>query len=88
MLLMLINAHVNVQPANFKGLHNVEKCRNLFEELRPDGWVVNEHYERRCQQYLKTAEWKALYASRKSISPLTRQQGSQQFNSFQFGASN
>ncbi|KAN0072758.1 hypothetical protein V8E54_008872 [Elaphomyces granulatus] len=43
------------------GRHNVEKCRNLFEELRPDGWVVHEHQERRCQQYLKTAEGRALY---------------------------
>ena len=47
------------------GRHNVEKCRNLFEELRPDGWVVHEHQERRCQQYLKTAEGKALYHEQK-----------------------
>jgi hypothetical protein len=47
------------------GRHNVEKCRNLFEELRPDGWVIHEHKERRCQQYLKTAEGKALYHEQK-----------------------
>lgn len=47
------------------GRHNVEKCRNLFEELRPDGWVIHEHQERRCQQYLKTAEGKALYHEQK-----------------------
>jgi hypothetical protein len=47
------------------GRHNVEKCRNLFEELRPDGWVVHEHQERRCQQYLKTAEGRALYHEQK-----------------------
>jgi hypothetical protein len=47
------------------GRHNVEKCRNLFEELRPDGWVVHEPQEHRCQQYLKTAEGRALYDEQK-----------------------
>lgn len=47
------------------GNHPVKRCRNLFEELRPDGWVVNEHQERRCQQYLKTSEGKALYQEQK-----------------------
>ena len=55
------------------GRHNVEKCRNLFEELRPDGWVVHEPQERRCQQYLKTAEGRALYHEQKNISPPTCQ---------------
>lgn len=47
------------------GRHNVKRCRNLFEELRPDGWVVNELQERRCQEYLKTPEGKALYEEQK-----------------------
>jgi hypothetical protein len=44
-----------------KGRHDVKKCFNLFEELRPDGWVISELHEQRCQQYLKTAEGKTLY---------------------------
>jgi hypothetical protein len=43
------------------GRHDVKHCRNLFEELRPDGWVVNKHQARRCEQYLKTAEGRVLY---------------------------
>jgi hypothetical protein len=48
-----------------KGRHNVKQCRNLFEELRPDGWLVHELQERRCQQYLKTAEGRAFYEEQK-----------------------
>lgn len=47
------------------GEHTVEQCWNLFEELRPDGWVVNERRERRCQEYLKTEQGKAKYAEQK-----------------------
>src|SRR5579871_1963199 len=47
------------------GFHNVKRCRNLFEELRPDGWIVGEHRERRCQEYIKTPEGKALYLEQK-----------------------
>lgn len=47
------------------GKHNVTKCRNLFEELRPEGWVVNERQERRCQEYLKTSEGRTLYKEQK-----------------------
>ena len=47
------------------GEHIVEQCWNLFEELRPDGWVVNERRERRCQAYLKTEEGKRMYAEQK-----------------------
>jgi hypothetical protein len=47
------------------GRHDVKRCRNLFEELRPDGWVVHEHQERRCQKYLKTPEGRALYHEQK-----------------------
>ncbi|KAN0087342.1 hypothetical protein V8E54_001030 [Elaphomyces granulatus] len=43
------------------GRHDVKHCRNLFEELRPDGWIVHEHQKRRCEQYLKTAEGRAFY---------------------------
>ncbi|KAN0074945.1 hypothetical protein V8E54_007556 [Elaphomyces granulatus] len=57
------NAHQRSRECSAcKGLHSVKNCRNLFEQLRPDGWVVKEHCERRCQQYLKTVEGKALYA--------------------------
>ena len=49
----------------FKGRHNVKQCRNLFEELRPDGWLVHELQERRCQQYLKTAEGRTFYEEQK-----------------------
>jgi hypothetical protein len=48
-----------------KGRHNVKQCRNLFEELRPDDWLVHELQERRCQQYLKTAEGRAFYEEQK-----------------------
>jgi hypothetical protein len=48
-----------------KGHHNVKQCRNLFEELQPDGWLVHELQERRCQQYLKTAEGRAFYEEQK-----------------------
>jgi hypothetical protein len=48
-----------------KGHHNVKQCRNLFEELRPDGWLVHEHQERRCQKYLQTPEGRALYHEQK-----------------------
>ena len=48
-----------------KGRHNVQQCRNLFEELQPDGWLVHELQERRCQQYLKTAEGRAFYKEQK-----------------------
>jgi hypothetical protein len=48
-----------------KGQHNVKQCRNLFEELRPDGWLVHEPQERRCQKYLKTPEGRALYHEQK-----------------------
>jgi hypothetical protein len=48
-----------------RGRHNVKRRRNLFEELRPDGWVVNEWQERRCQEYLKTSGGKALYNEQK-----------------------
>ena len=48
-----------------KGHHNVKQCRNLFEELRPDGWLVHEPQERRCQKYLKTPEGRALYHEQK-----------------------
>jgi hypothetical protein len=47
------------------GRHNVKKCRNLFEELRPDGWVVNEPQERRCHEYLKTSDGRTLYQEQK-----------------------
>lgn len=47
------------------GEHIVEQCWNLFEELRPDGWVVNERRERRCQAYLKTQEGKTIYTEQK-----------------------
>lgn len=47
------------------GRHNIKRCRNLFEELRPEGWVVNERQGRRCQEYLKTPEGKALYREQK-----------------------
>lgn len=47
------------------GKHNVTKCRNLFEELRPEDWVVNERQERRCQEYLKTSEGRTLYKKQK-----------------------
>jgi hypothetical protein len=47
------------------GCHNVKKCRNLFEELRPDGWVVNKPQERRCQEYLKTSDGKKVYQEQK-----------------------
>ncbi|KAN0086766.1 hypothetical protein V8E54_000454 [Elaphomyces granulatus] len=44
-----------------KGLHDVKTCFNLFEEIRPDGWVISELHERRCQQYLKTTEGRTMY---------------------------
>ena len=47
------------------GLHNVKRCRNLFEELRPDGWIVSEDRERRCHDYLKTSDGKELYQQQK-----------------------
>src|SRR5467141_4263117 len=51
------------------GRHDVKHCRNLFEELRPDGWVVNKHQARRCEQYLKTAEGRALYNNYVPVKP-------------------
>ncbi|KAN0067454.1 hypothetical protein V8E54_005970 [Elaphomyces granulatus] len=48
------------------GRHDVKRCRNLFEELRPDGWIVYEPQERRCEQYLKTAEGRAFYNKQKN----------------------
>lgn len=47
------------------GFHSVKRCRNLFEELRPDGWVVSDARERRCHNYLKTPEGKELYQQQK-----------------------
>ena len=43
------------------GEHIVEQYWNLFEELRPDKWVVNECREYRYQAYLKTEEGKRVY---------------------------
>jgi len=47
------------------GGHTINQCWNLFEELQPNGWVVNQQRESCCQQYLKTKEGKKTFTDNK-----------------------
>jgi hypothetical protein len=45
--------------------HQTKDCKNLFESLQPDGWIISDRIQRQCQEFLKTSDGRKFYEKRK-----------------------